>query len=60
MTNWHNPFVSNLMGVLCPGASSLSPEERQLFSELVIANEDCRRCFFDLFVPEPHPYDYEE
>lgn len=55
-----NPLLRDLIRVLHPGAQRLSPEERRLFSELVLANEDCRRWFFDFFVPEPRPYDFEE
>jgi len=49
--NKENPAVSALLEALSPGSVTLSLEERRLFSELVIANEDCRRHFFNLFIP---------
>lgn len=57
--DFRNPVVRDLIRVLRPGAQVLFPEERQLFSQLVLANEDCRRWFFDLFITEDRPYDLE-
>ena len=49
--NPDNPAVSGLLAALSPGSPGLSTDERQIFARLVVANSDCRRCFFDLFLP---------
>lgn len=58
--NYENTLVRELLAVLRPGAPNLSPEERLLFSQLVIANEDCQRAFFDLFMSLPDSYGLED
>jgi len=58
--NQENPAVHMLLRVLSPGSPTLSPDERRLFSQLVVANDDCRRHFFDLFMPEQDTYEFDD
>lgn len=60
VVNRTNPLVVQLLGVLNPGASSLTLEERKLFAEFVISNTECRRFFFDIFMLDTQTeYDLE-
>jgi hypothetical protein len=47
-----NPEASLLFQVLRPGMPDLSIEEREMFARFVVMNHDCRRYFFDIFMPE--------
>jgi len=58
--NQDNPTVRALLTVLSPGSPTLSSDERRLFSQLVVANEDCRRHFFDLFMSEQSTYEFDD
>jgi len=60
LINREKLLVKQLLEVLTPGTPSLSLEERKLFAELIIANTECRRCFFDIFMPDAQTeYDLE-
>ena len=58
--NQANPTVRALLRVLSPGSPTLSSDERRLFSQLVLANGDCRCHFFDLFMPEQGTYGLDD
>jgi len=58
--NQENPAVHALLRVLSPGSPTLSSDERRLFSQLVVANDDCRHHFFDLFMPEQDAYEFDD
>ncbi|NOX63719.1 MAG: hypothetical protein GXP42_17480 [Chloroflexi bacterium] len=60
IVNQSNPIVRTLVQRLKPGSSTLSVHERRLFSELVVANVDCRYYFFDLFMPKQDVYVLED
>lgn len=60
LLNRSNPTVHSLVKVLSSGSSALSFDERLLFSQLVVANEDCRHHFFDLFMPGQDSYGLDE
>lgn len=47
-----DPLVSQLLKAVRPGTPELSLQERQYFARLVVQNSDCRKYFFDLFMPE--------
>lgn len=53
-------IVRRLMPILSPGLPGLSDGERLLFAELVVNNADCRRLFFDLFLPGEHAYGLDD
>jgi len=60
VVNRGNPTVIRLLGMLNPDATSLSLEEREIFAKLVVANTECRRYFFDIFMPDAQmEYDLE-
>ncbi|AEG16011.1 hypothetical protein Desku_2483 [Desulfofundulus kuznetsovii DSM 6115] len=60
LVNKKNPIVRALLAIISPGTSTLSSDERRLFSQLVIANEDCRHYFFNFFMPDRETYDLDE
>jgi len=60
VVNKEHPVVHNLLAILNPGSSGLSLDERRLFSQLVVNNRDCRRQFFDFFMPEQEAYQFDD
>jgi hypothetical protein len=52
-----NPSMQQLMTIANFG-NPLMLEEKLLFSSIVITNEDCRRNFFDIFMPPNKKTDY--
>lgn len=49
--NREDPYVLDLISSLQPGLSELSPEERIAWGEIILRAEDCKKRFFDLFMP---------
>ena len=56
VVNRELPLVSRLLDALTLG-DSLSQAERQVFADIVLHNDDCRKAFFDYFLPRHSAYD---
>jgi len=52
-------LVAKLVDSLSDGPG-LSPEERHIFADIVLRNSECRRHFFDFFMPDDGLYDRME
>lgn len=60
LLNRSDPRVYALLSVLTPGSSTLSVDERLAFSQIVLANDDCRYYFFNLFMPGRYTYGFSD
>lgn len=60
VVNEAHPGVGTLLRVGPPSADLLEPDAREAFAGLVLANPDCKRHFFDLFLPTAATYGAEE
>jgi hypothetical protein len=49
--NFDDPLVIDLISCLKPGSSKLTRKERIAWGELILRADDCRKHFFDLFMP---------
>ena len=58
--NYGNPTVEALLASMSPGSPTLLTEERRFFAQLVVANQDCRQHFFDLFLHQRNAYDLDD
>lgn len=55
----NDALVARLVDSLSDGPD-LSPEERRIFAEIVLRNDECRQKFFDFFMPDDGLYNQTE
>jgi hypothetical protein len=60
VVNSANPHVQTLLLQSPSEDCKLDGPARESFSELVLINQACRRCFFDLFMPDANTYTAQE
>ncbi len=58
--NLNNPDVQELIDVLSTTSKQLTVAEKKCFARFVIGNSDCRKNFFNLFLPNKSSYSLEE